>query len=48
VELYASDNPLFNSLGKLPFNERLRLVSEAAARNGEFYEFSTDSPSPRA
>ncbi len=45
-ELYASDNLWFNSLSKIPFDERMRLVSEAVSEEGERYEFSYDMPVP--
>ncbi len=39
-ELYASDNLHFNGLGKIPFEERMQLVTDAAAQNGEKLEYS--------
>lgn len=44
AELYASDNLRFSGLGKIPFNERMQLISNAAAQNGELLEYSSDIP----
>lgn len=44
IELYASENLRFSGLSKIPFEERMKLVWDAAAQDGEHLEYSADIP----
>jgi signal transduction histidine kinase len=43
-ELYASDNLRFSGLGKILYIEKMQLVTDAVAQNGEILEYYSDIP----